>query len=198
MVITICLPYTVFRDRNGPNVAPNGTNVGVYCGAKIAHLPTQKFALGSLDSRQEGSRTTFWTEREGYVAALSTLEYMEKNKIHKKINQNGLYIKKSWKEISKKCGIKIKISGLSVIPSFNFLNNFNKEAITYLTQEMLRKKILASNIIYLSYSHKRKHLDKYLKNFQIILKKISKFKNKKDFKKNLLGKVRQSHLKRMN
>ena len=63
---------------------------------------------------------------------------------------------------------------------------------------MLRKKILASNIIYLSYAHKRKHIDEYLKNFQIILKKIAKFKNKTDLKKKLLGKVRQSHLKRMN
>ncbi len=158
--------------------------------------------IGKKKYMKNASKTfissTFWTERVGYVAALSTLEYMDKHKIQKKINQNGLYIKKSWKEISKRCGIKIKISGLNAIPSFNFLNNFNKEAITYLTQEMLRKKILASNIIYLSYSHKRKHLDKYLKNFQIILKKIAKFKNKKDFKKNLLGKVRQSHLKRMN
>ena len=66
MVTTICLHYTLFRDRTFPNVAqnPKGTNVSVFCGADIAHLPTPKFALGPLDSRPEGNRTNFERERE--------------------------------------------------------------------------------------------------------------------------------------
>ena len=65
MVTRICLHYTLFRDRTGPNVAqnPKGTNVSVFCGADIAYLPTPKLALGPLDSRPEGSRTNFERER---------------------------------------------------------------------------------------------------------------------------------------
>ncbi len=142
--------------------------------------------------------STFWTERLGYAAALSVLNFMEKNKIHKKLCHNGTLIKKKWLEIAKKYSLKIKISGLDAIPSFNFSVGYNKEALTLFTQEMLRNNILASNIIYLSYSHNKKHLTKYFKILDKVFKLISEQKNKKDILRLLQGKVRQSQLKRMN
>ena len=54
-----------------------------------------------------------------------------------------------------KNNLKINISGLDAIPSFNFVGNFNQKAITYVTQEMLKNNILASNVIYISISHKK-------------------------------------------
>ena len=63
---------------------------------------------------------------------------------------------------------------------------------------MLRNNILASNIIYLSYSHNKKHLTKYFKILDKVFKLISEQKNKKDILRLLQGKVRQSQLKRMN
>ena len=142
--------------------------------------------------------STFWTERLGYSAALSVINFMEKNKIHKKLCHNGALIKKKWLEIAKKYFLKIKITGLDALPSFNFLLSYNKEALTLFTQEMLKNNILASNIIYLSYSHNKKHFTKYFKVLDKVFKLISEQKNKKDILKLLQGKVRQSHLKRMN
>ena len=46
--------------------------------------------------------STFWTERLGYVAALSTLRYMKKYKSWKKLISFGQYINKQWMRISKK------------------------------------------------------------------------------------------------
>ena len=45
--------------------------------------------------------STFWTERLGYVAALSTLKFMQKNKSQKKINLIGKYIKTKWEYLRK-------------------------------------------------------------------------------------------------
>ena len=45
---------------------------------------------------------------------------------------------------------------------------------TYLSQEMLKHNILASNIIYLSTSHKRNHFKKYFKVLDKIFFNISK------------------------
>ena len=142
--------------------------------------------------------STFWTERLGYSAALSTLKYMEKHKIQNEINKSGILIKKAWRIFAKKYGLKIKVTGLNALPSFIFLNDYNTETITFFTQEMLKNNILASNVIYLSHAHKQKHIANYLKNCGKIFKQISLLKDKKSLIKKLNGKIRQSHLKRMN
>ena len=142
--------------------------------------------------------STFWTERLGYVAALSTLKFMQKNKSQKKINLIGKYIKTKWEYLAKKYDLKIRILGLDAIPNFNFIDKFNQKAITYITQEMLKEKILASNVIYVSIAHKKKYVDKYLRKLEKIFKFISSLKNKNDISKFLKSKERQSELKRYN
>ncbi len=158
--------------------------------------------LGKKKIMENATKTfissSFWSERLGYSAALSTLKFMETHKIHEEINRLGLLIKNCWMEIAKKYGLKIKVTGLNALPSFNFLNNYNTEAITFFTQEMLKNNILASNVIYLSYAHKQNHIKKYLKICDKIFMQISILKNKKNLIKKLNGQARQSHLKRMN
>ena len=46
--------------------------------------------------------STFWSERVGFVAALSTLEIMEKEKSWNYITNLGLKIRSKWKELAKK------------------------------------------------------------------------------------------------
>ena len=137
--------------------------------------------LGKKKIMENATKTfissSFWSERLGYSAALSTLKFMETHKIHEEINRLGLLIKNCWMEIAKKYGLKIKVTGLNALPSFNFLNNYNTEAITFFTQEMLKNNILASNVIYLSYAHKQNHIKKYLKICDKIFMQISILKN---------------------
>ena len=60
---------------------------------------------------------------------------------------------------------------------------------------MLKEKILASNVIYVSIAHKKKYVDKYLRKLEKIFKFISSLKNKNDISKFLKSKERQSELK---
>ena len=71
--------------------------------------------------------STFWSDRIGYVAALKTLDEMEKNQSWIKITETGKKIKNKWKNIAKKYNLKINITGIDALPSFNmpYLNWLN-------------------------------------------------------------------------
>ena len=53
--------------------------------------------------------STFWTEKSGAVAALKTIEIMQRDKTYKKIKNIGQKIKKIWQQLSTKHQLKIKI-----------------------------------------------------------------------------------------
>ena len=82
--------------------------------------------------------STFWTERIGFVAAIKTIEIMEKTESYKKLIKNGKYLNSCWKKIAKKHNLKIEISGIESITSFQFKKN-NRLYKTYISQEMLKK-----------------------------------------------------------
>jgi len=104
--------------------------------------------------------STFWGERIGYIAALSTINEFKRLKVFKKINDNGKMIKNIWSDLSKKNNIPIKVMGTNAIPSFEFCNNHAKNK-TFLTQEMLKNKILATNIVYVNIFHNKNNIKEY-------------------------------------
>ena len=106
--------------------------------------------------------STFWGERIGYTAAISSIKEFKRLNIFKKILTNGKMIKKIWELTSKKYNIPIKIMGIDAIPSFEFCNHHLKRK-TFLTQEMLKNKILATNIIYVTIFHRKNNIKKYIK-----------------------------------
>ncbi len=140
--------------------------------------------------------STFWTERVGSVAALSTIRYMEKNKTFKKIIAQGKKIKNKWKELSIKYKIDLDIISMDSIPIFLFKTNHEIKK-KFIINEMLKEGILASNIIYVSISHTDEILKYYFRKLEKIFHKlsiISKQNLKKEANKSLL----LSHFKRMN
>ena len=140
--------------------------------------------------------STFWTERVGSVAALSTIKYMEKNKTFKKIIAQGKKIKNKWKELSIKYKIDLDIISMDSIPIFLFKTNHEIKK-KFIINEMLKEGILASNIIYVSISHTDEILKYYFRKLDKIFHKlsiISKQNLEKEANKSLL----LSHFKRMN
>ena len=99
---------------------------------------------------------------------------MEKTKSWKNITNTGKKIKKFWKYLSSKYRLKIIISGLDAMPMFNFTSSKNDYYKNFITQEMLKKKILASNVVYCSIDH-RKYLKFYFKELEKIFKLIKDF-----------------------
>jgi len=123
--------------------------------------------------------STFWSDRSGPTAGLATLKEMERVKSWQYISKMGNYIKSEWKKMSETLGLNMIVCGVASIPQFyipseNFLNYR-----AFITDQFLKKGILASNIIYLSTAHDKKKIDFYLKNLQIILEQVKDFENGK-------------------
>ena len=128
--------------------------------------------------------STFWTERIGPTAALETLNVMEKTRSWESITKKGQKIKKNWKKLSKIYGLELEIKGIDAIPNFRFISKNHLAYKTYISQEMLKKKFLASNTIYCSTAHKDDLLNKYFDILDNVFLKIKKFEtNEVDYKK---------------
>ena len=95
----------------------------------------------------------------------------------------GIEIKEKWRQIFEKYNFDVTIDGMNSLPRFTFNNKYNSVFKTFITQEMLKKNILAINSIYISTSHTKKIMDFYFKNFENVISKLSKVKNTKPIKK---------------
>ena len=137
--------------------------------------------------------STFWGERIGYTAALSTINELKRLNVFDKIKRNGRNIKKIWFDLSKKHNIPINILGSDAIPSFEFLKNHGKNK-TFLSQEMLKNKILATNVIYVNIFHIKNNIKKYIYTLDKVFNDISK----KDIKKILTSKECFKPINRIN
>jgi glutamate-1-semialdehyde 2,1-aminomutase len=143
--------------------------------------------------------STFWTERIGPTAALKTLEVMEKIESWKTITNTGLMISEKWKQMADKYQLSISVTGLPALISFAFNSVNTLQYKTFLTQEMLKKGILATTSIYVSVAHTSDLLDQYFfeldKVFDIIKRCDS---GEVEISKLLEGPVCHSGFKRLN
>jgi glutamate-1-semialdehyde 2,1-aminomutase len=142
--------------------------------------------------------SSFWGERIGFVAALSTLKLMKKMKSWKIISKKSEYIKKNINKIATENNIKLDILGIPGVPTFVFKSKNNLGYKTLIAQEMLKKKILASNLIFVSTEHRIKEIDNYLSELSKIFRIISKCENGDKLSKFLKNQVVYSGFKRLN
>jgi glutamate-1-semialdehyde 2,1-aminomutase len=105
--------------------------------------------------------STFWTERIGYVSALKTLEVMEREKSWDTITRTGNIIAKQWELLAKKYNLPIHISGLPAMIGFSFPFTNMLKYKTFITQEMLKKGLLAATSVYVCIDHTEEVLNTY-------------------------------------
>jgi len=142
--------------------------------------------------------STYWTERTGPAAAIATIKKMIKNNVPQRLEKSGLYLIKNIKKIIEKHNIKMEISGLPALIHFSFRYEEKNLAIqTLFTQEMLRRRIIASAGIYVSYAYKKQHIKKYLKEADEVFGILSKAIKENKVEKLLKGPVAQAGFKRL-
>ena len=106
--------------------------------------------------------STQWSERIGFVASLATLQEYEKNHIHVHITELGQFLSSQLKEIFSRHQLNIDIGGIESVPMFHIHEENPFLIKTLWTQLLLKKGILASSMIYLSYAHTREVIDSFL------------------------------------
>ena len=142
--------------------------------------------------------STFWTERIGPTAALKTLEVMERIKSWEIITQIGLGVTARWKALAEKHGLSIKTSGLPAITSFAVDSPKNMEYKTLITQEMLAKGYLATNLMFICTEHSPEVLDGYFEALDPVFGLIRLCEDGKDVMSLLKGPVCHGGFRRLN
>ena len=142
--------------------------------------------------------STFWTERIGPTAALKTLEVMEQVKSWELITRTGLDIRDKWQKLSDKYELKIEHWGLPALTGFSFLSKNNLAYKTLITQEMLAKRYLVGNSVYVSISHTDQIIDKYFDDLDPIFKMIKECESGRDVNSLLKGPICHAGFKRLN
>jgi len=141
--------------------------------------------------------STYWTERIGFVAALSTLKKMETERVQEKMVYLGKRIKNGWEQLAKKHNIDIKIEG--IITQLHIRFNYKDQLAidTLLTQEMLSRGYLAGTQIYVTYAYTDKIIDKYFLDLNHTLVKIKEALLSGKIQDYLLNEPRNPNFKRL-
>ncbi len=118
--------------------------------------------------------STFWTERIGPTAALATLDVMEKIRSWETITNIGNAITTRWKALGEKYQLPIATAGLPALTSFTLDTPDWLKYKTLITQEMLKKGIIASNSIYVCVKHEERLVDQYFEQLEPLFELIRK------------------------
>lgn len=120
--------------------------------------------------------STFWSDRIGPAAALKTLEIMKKERSWLKLKNLGNFFKKNFRSILDKHSISGEIIGTGSLLKFTIEKLDDNSLKKVFATEMLKERMLASNVIYLSTAHTKTLLNKYLIVIDKVLLKLKVMK----------------------
>lgn len=143
--------------------------------------------------------STYWTERVGPVAALETIRKMRRVNLPAHLKRIGGMIADGWEKRAAAHRLHIKVIRTPealVMFSFDY-GGLNQALNTLFTQEMLKRGFLASLSVYVSYAHKKPHVDKYLAAVGAVFKLLAQAIRHGRVKKLLKGPVAHQGFKRL-
>lgn len=147
--------------------------------------------LGTEEVMSKADRTflssTFWSERIGFVAAVATLEEMERQESWKITSKIGAEMATQWTKVFKEEGLEFTIQGQNSAISYTLPKTGNLLR-TYITQEMLRRfSIFSTPLFYASTSHSIKDIEAFGEKFHCVVKDGVDLSNKGLLESALLG-----------
>ena len=177
-----------------PDMAVFGKTMGngYAISAVIGKSEVMEYAQSSFIS------STFWSERIGPVAALKTIEIMERDSVAEQLTKTGKYINKCWAELAEHHDLDIHIYGIPSITHISFNSNQELAIKTIITQEMLKSGYLAGNSVYVCMDHSKYIVDEYMNTLDKPFGLISKIVKGEDPKQFLDGPICHGGFSRLN
>jgi glutamate-1-semialdehyde aminotransferase len=165
------------------NVIPDLTAIGkaMANGYSIAAL-VGKREIMEVYSNKSFMSGTYFQNSTSMIAALKTIEFIEKNNVIEDLANKGNYFKDELNEILKDYGDLCEFSGSPWMPYITFIRDEKqkyKENRRIFFTEMIRKKIFWQpyHHCYFCYRHSYDDIDYVLKSINESLQKVSKDKN---------------------
>ena len=107
--------------------------------------------------------STMWTERVGFVAAITTIDIITREKVWEHLIKIGERIGDGWSKLANKYNLDIVVSDFKPLITMKFQYREKNQALnTLFIQEMLKRGYLAATSVYVSYAHNEKIIDSYL------------------------------------
>ena len=103
---------------------------------------------------------------------------MKRENPWEKIISLGNYVVKSWEKIASENDIELETFGLPSLSGYKFVSDNHLKYKTYITQEMLKKGYLASNLFYSSFAHSKEILKSYINELSVIFATISSYERR--------------------
>ena len=127
----------------------------------------------------------------GPSCALAFIKKHKKLNIGKILVKKGKKIKNIWYKAAKNAGLDITIQGIDPLASFKLNIKDWRTGATYFIQEMLKKRILASDRCYANYMHSDNLIRKYELACFEIFKKIAQLEKNNKLYQSLDGPPKQ-------
>ena len=128
--------------------------------------------------------STNWSDGIGFVAAYHTIKAL-KHCNYKLLVKLGSSIREIWRACAAKHKIDISIGEVSQIANFEF-HDKHLECKSLFISEMFKEGILASDQFYPSFAHTSKHIVKYLRACDRVLRKIRRYLDDERFEFKML------------
>ncbi len=141
--------------------------------------------------------STFWTERIGFAAALSTINKMEKHDVLTKLVSYGELINKGWSNLAQKHDLKIHVSGIPPLTHIEFDHESPLAIQTLYTQEMLERGFLLGASVYTTYAYSDKIIQHFLDITEIVFGMIKKASEKGQIEASLKSAVIHAGFRRL-
>ena len=114
--------------------------------------------------------STYWTDKIGTAAALATIKRHRELNVPKHLKKIGAMMQKGWKELGKKHGLDIKVSGIPALSRWDIQGDNGKLMHTFIVESMLKQGFLTSNQFYPMYTHTPEHVEKYFMVLDLLLR----------------------------
>jgi glutamate-1-semialdehyde 2,1-aminomutase len=141
--------------------------------------------------------STFWTERIGPTAALATLDVMERERSWEQVTRVGQEIGKRWEELARRHDLPLQLNGLPALIGFGFPVPNMLKYKTLITQELLKRGILAATSVYVCTEHTPEIVDRFFAELDPVFALIRECESGRDIDALLEGPVCHSGFSRL-
>lgn len=166
----------------------NGYPFGAIIGKREVMQAAQKTFISS----------TYWTDKIGTVAALTSIKKMVELNLPKHLNSIGTQVQEGWKNLLDKNNIEGFTFGIPPLSHFAIKHEQAQVFKTFFTQEMLKKGYLASTVLYTALPHNSASVSRYLEECEDVFEEISIAIREEKYDDLLEGPVSHSGFKRLN
>ena len=142
--------------------------------------------------------STFWTERIGSVAGITTLQVMAKEKSWEKISEGGRHFQNRMKELANSFKLPLVVNGIEALTTFYFDSKDGLAYKTFLSQEMLKKGFLFGSLFYPTIYHEKNVLDTFFDELLLLFPILQECQKKGNILELLDGPICHSGFKRLN